>query len=400
MTRARICAAFALCKKLLFRNATLQYYLRHYFNPDFDYLHLKPGGGDEASDVYSLGYVQNAIRGQVLAELVPLDQVKENCDPRFILDHAEFPVGANTCPAPKHPNFLLSTVNGYVFYLNGKITVKGLLNVRKDVSFETGNIFFVGNMAVHGSVRAGFSVQGNSVRILGMLEGGVARSRCDMMIDGGARGGAGEHGKIDAGGKLLAQFLERMEARARDNMVIRKNCLHCVVYAGSNLLVQEKLYGGVINAYGSIYVGEQIGNRADIATRIYLGYAPHLNRQLEKIDQIIAGQSQTITHLTAIAGHLPPDATEASRKLHSLREQRNQLIQRREYLWNTLYLDEKSVQNCRLICPGTIFPGVEISIGRAFTTVDKRHSSVCFRLEGDEIVMEPWEAKKNAGSLA
>ncbi|MBO4301451.1 MAG: DUF342 domain-containing protein [Desulfovibrio sp.] len=373
----------------------MQYYLRHYFNPDFDYLHLKPGGEDDASDVYSLGYVQNAICGQVLAELVPLDQVTEKRDPRFILDQPTFPMGANTCTAPSNPNFLLSTINGYVFYLDGNITVKNLLNVRKDVSFETGNIFFVGNMAIHGSVRAGFSVQGNNVRILGMLEGGVARSRRDMMIDGGARGGAGGHGKIDAGGKLLTQFLERVEARTRGNMVIKKNCLHCIVYAGSNLVVQEKLYGGVINAYGSVYVGEQIGNRAAISTRIYLGYAPHLIRQLEKIDQIIANQSQSITHLTAIAGHLPPDATEASRKLHSLRVQRQQLVLRREYLWNTLYLDEKFVQNCRLICPGTIFPGVEISIGRAFLTVEDQHCGVFFHMKGDDIVMEPWKAPKN-----
>lgn len=371
----------------------MQYYLRHYFNPDFDHCNLKPGRDDEDADVYSLGYVQNAIRGQVLAELVPLDEVTEMRDPRFILSKPEFPQGANTCVAPAYPRFLLSAVNGYVFYLEGKITVKNLLNVRKDVSFETGNIFFVGNMAIHGSVRAGFAVQGNNVRILGMLEGGVARARRDMMIDGGARGGAGGHGKIDAGGKLMTLFLERVEARAHDNMVVKKNCLHCAVYAGSNLVVQEKLYGGVVNAYGSVYVGEQIGNRADLSTRIYLGYAPHRIRQLEKIDKIIGDLSQSITHLTAIAGHLPPEANEASRKLHEQRSQRSQLITRREELWNTLALDEQSVQNCRLICPGTIYPGVEIAIGRAFTTLVDRKTCVAFRLEGEDIIAEPWEAK-------
>ncbi len=378
----------------------MQYYLRHYFNPDFDYLNLKPGGEGESSDVYSLGYVQNAICGQVLAEIVPLDQVTGVRDARFILNKPEFPKGPNTHIAPAFPNFLLSSVNGYVFYLNGAITVKSLLNVRKDVSFETGNIFFVGNMAIHGSVRAGFSVQGNNVRILGMLEGGVARSRRDMMIDGGARGGAGGHSKIDSGGKLMTLFLERMEARARGNMAVKKNCLYSTVYAGSNLVVHEKLYGGVVNAYGSVYVGEQIGNRADISTRIYLGYAPHHIRQLEKIDQIIAEQSQTITHLTAIAGHLPPDTNDASRKLHSLREQRQNLIHRREELWSTLYLDEKTLYHCRLICPGTIFPGVEVAIGRAFTTVEEQMTCVAFRLEGDDIIAEPWEAKMQTGALS
>ncbi len=50
----------------------VQYYLRHYFNPDFDYLNLKPGGDSGSTDVYSLGYVPNVIAGQVLAEILPL----------------------------------------------------------------------------------------------------------------------------------------------------------------------------------------------------------------------------------------------------------------------------------------------------------------------------------------
>ena len=170
----------------------MQYYLRHYFNPDFDYLRPKPGIGEdgESSDLYSLGYVQNVIAGQLLAEVIPLEQAGAEPDPRFVLSRPVLPGGANTRVDPAYPNYLLSTSNGYVFYNNGKITVKRLLNVRQDVSFRTGNIFFVGDMAVHGSVRSGFSVQANNLRIMGMVEGGVARARRDLMVDGGARGGA------------------------------------------------------------------------------------------------------------------------------------------------------------------------------------------------------------------
>ena len=160
----------------------VQYYLRHYFNPDFDYLNLKPGGDNGSSDVYSLGYVQNVIAGQVLAELTPLTAAESGYDKRFVLDKAVFPMGGNTHVDPRYPNYLLASSKGYVFYLNGKITVKTLLNVRQDVSFQTGNIFFVGDMAVHGSVRAGFSVQGNNVRIMGMVEGGVVRARRDLIV--------------------------------------------------------------------------------------------------------------------------------------------------------------------------------------------------------------------------
>ena len=369
----------------------MQYYLRHYFNPDFDYLRPKPGIGEdgESSNLYSLGYVQNVIAGQLLAEVIPLEQAGAEPDPRFVLSRPVLPGGANTRVDPAYPNYLLSTSNGYVFYNNGKITVKRLLNVRQDVSFRTGNIFFVGDMAVHGSVRSGFSVQANNLRIMGMVEGGVARARRDLMVDGGARGGAGQHCLLDAGDKLLTPFLEKIEARARGNMVVEKYCLYSTVYAGANMVVREQVYGSTINAYGSVYVGRQLGNKAAISTKIYLGYDPLSIRQLEKIDKIISGLSQSITHLKAVAGHLPPDANEASRKLARLVEQRERIMKQRTELWSKLYLDENYMQNCRLMVPGKVYPGVEISVGRAFMLVERPYENVLFRLCYDDIIVEP-----------
>ncbi len=123
----------------------MAYYLRHYFNPDFDYQRAKPGGGlgnDDGADVYSLGYAQNVISGQILAEIVPLEEAGADYDKRFTREVPELPQGPNTRIDPRYPRFLLSDAKGYVFYNDGKITVKKLLNVRQDVSFATGNIYF------------------------------------------------------------------------------------------------------------------------------------------------------------------------------------------------------------------------------------------------------------------
>ena len=174
-------------------------------------------------------------------------------------------------------------------------------------------------------------------------------------------------------------------------MVIEKTCLYSTIYAGSNLVVRYKLYGGVVNAYGSVYVGGQLGNKASLSTKVYLGYDPLSIRQLEKIDKIIAQLSQTITHLNAIAGHLAPETNDASRKLQAMRLQRRQLINRRDELWSRLAQDESYMQNCRLLCQGTVYPGVEISIGRAFMVVDKIYQCTLFRLVDNEIISEPMQ---------
>lgn len=377
----------------------MAYYLKHYFNTDFDYQRAKPGGGlgtDESADVYSLGYAQNVISGQILAEIVPLEEAGPNIDKRYVRESAELPAGPNTRIDPAYPRYLLADAKGYVFYNDGKITVKSLLNVRQDVSFATGNIYFVGDMAVHGSVRSGFSIQADNIRIMEMVEGGIVRARRDLQIDGGVRGGSGQHCLLDAGGKLSSPFLEKVEARARDNMVIDKYCLYSTIYAGANMVVRGQMYGSAVNAYGSVYVGAQLGNRAAVSTKVYLGYDPLAIRQLEKIDAIIATLSQTITHLKAVAGHLPPETNETTQKLQRLQIQRDNILKRRQEVWGKLAYDEENLQNCRVLVPGRVYPGVEISIGRAFMMVERIYENSQFRLCYSDIIVEPMPERKKS----
>lgn len=377
----------------------MAYYLKHYFNTDFDHQRAKPGGGlgtDEGADVYSLGYAQNVISGQILAEIVPLEEAGDNIDRRYVRDSAELPAGPNTRIDPAYPRYLLADAKGYVFYNEGKITVKSLLNVRQDVSFSTGNIYFVGDMAVHGSVRSGFSIQADNIRIMDMVEGGIVRARRDLLIDGGVRGGSGQHCLLAAGGKLSSPFLEKVEARARDNMVIEKYCLYSTIYAGANMVVRGQMYGSAVNAYGSVYVGTQLGNRAAVTTKVYLGYDPLAIRQLEKIDAIIANLSQTITHLKAVAGHLPPETNETTQKLQRLQIQRENILKRRQEVWGKLAYDEEKLQNCRVLVPGRVYPGVEISIGRAFMMVERIYENSQFRLCYNDIIVEPMPERKKS----
>ena len=128
-------------------------------------------------------------------------------------------------------------------------------------------------------------------------------------------------------------------------------------------------------------------------TKVYLGYDPLNIRHLEKIDQMIATLSQAITHLKAVAGHLPPDASETSRKLARLTAQREVIMRRRTELWSHLSQDENNLQNCRLMVAGVVHPGVEISIGRAFMMVERPYENVLFRLCYNDIVVEPLPAK-------
>ena len=53
------------------------------------------------------------------------------------------------------------------------------------------------------------------------------------------------------------------------------------------------------------------------------------------------------------------------------------------------YVDEERMQNCRLIVPGIVYPGVEVSIGKAYMLVERQFENVCFRLSQEDIIVVP-----------
>ncbi|MDR2727476.1 MAG: FapA family protein [Deltaproteobacteria bacterium] len=371
----------------------MSYYLRHYFEPNFDHLAVKPKvSADGRADRHNLGYVQNVIKGQILAEFLPTDQVP---DPQAEFMHTtpEFPAGPNTYVDPDHPQYLLADINGYAFYLDDKITVKNVLNVRGDVSFQTGNIFFVGNLAVHGDVRTGFEVQANDILIKGMIEGSIARAQRDLAVLGGVRGRTEGKCLLDAGRSLRLTHVENAEIRSHGRLFVEKFCLHSRLYITGDMAVQGRLYGGVCQTNGTVYVREALGNPSETPTAVELGYNPHYIRQLERCEEHLTELGQRIVHYKAVAGHLPPDANEPARRLAAARYKQKRLQQHRQQLWRNLSEDEKQATRCRVVVPGTVYPGVDISIGRTLLSITRPMQNVMFHLRDEEIVVEQLQAK-------
>ena len=105
---------------------------------------------------------------------------------------------------------------------------------------------------------------------------------------------------------------------------------------------------------------------------------------------------RSITHLKAVAGHLPPETNETTRKLQRLSLQREHILERRQTVWAKLSVDEQNMQNCRVMVPGRVYPGVEISIGRAFMMVERIYENSQFRLCYNDIIVEPMPERKKA----
>jgi uncharacterized protein (DUF342 family) len=409
------------------------YYLHHYFMPDFNHKRLRPVAMVDGNiDAHYLGYVQNVVAGQVLAELVTMEELPEGAAPhsvaaaspsapafaplpdlrdgypepeeppparprdasgykdflskmesvdtRFLYDAPVFPLGPNCARDPQNPNRIISLVNGYCFYHQGFITVKKLLNVRQDVSFHTGNITYVGDVVVHGSVFPGFSLCGRNIRVKDRIDGGTVRAKGDVVAEGGIKGSP--KALLEAGGTVRLAFCEQATIVTAGNLVIDGACMHSKLYVGGSLLVKGRLQGGSVNCGGTVVVEEQLGGGQGAPTRIALGCDPIAHLHQLWLNECHEEQSNRLQYYTARA-RKGPHMEEEYAPLVELATQKLTVVQdmRRAFAVETV----ADSQN-RLVVRGVVYPGVVISIGRAYRNIVDEVSDVFFSLREDEIV--------------
>lgn len=393
------------------------YYLLHYFDPDFSHVSLSPiKKADGNVNTRYLGYVQNVVRGQVLAELITLDDAAENApgvrrDPRFMRPERDLPIGPNCAVHPDNPDKLIATGNGYVFYHNGLISVKKMLNVRGNVSFQTGNIFFVGDLAVHGDVQTGFSVKAANILIKGHVESAKVKGVGDVVCLAGIKGdntsALGDDPEkfedtdrvpstlVEAGHNLRLPFCEHVQLRARGNVIIDGSCLHSTLYVGGNLVVKGRLQGGTVYANNLVYIEGQLGSDYTVPTRIMMGYNPFDFLNLQKIESQIAWLKEHLAFFEKMAARNQVMEQEYSPRIELMSQKLKIAVSRHRALWSKFAADEQNAPGCRVVVPGKVMPGCEIGIARAYyRTTSPMDTNVIFSLVGDEVVLRPGKASR------
>lgn len=367
------------------------YYLRHFFDPDFNYRDLKPKEKEDGKmDFYNLGYVQNVIRNQVIAEFEEISpQEVDKYDDRFIYKEKKFPIGSNCAVNPKNPNQLISLVNGYVYYdEHGNISVKNLLNVRGNVDFHTGNIYFVNNVVVHGDVKNGFEVQGNSILIKGIVEGAKIKALKSISVEGGVKGE--NKAILTAENNIHCRYCENGILLAKRSILIDRHCLHSNLYVGKNIKVGDKLIGGNIYCGEKILIEGDLGGGFNVPTILVLGYDPvdmykfsNLEMRLEKLHNRL--DFLELKRKSKDDPEIVLEIQEIRKKIKILTKHLNRIASS---------IRSKNLNNCRVIIRGEIHPGVEISIGPAYYKVDEFIKGTTFYFKDGEVNISKFEKLK------
>lgn len=440
----------------------MPYYLKHYFMPDFNHKRLRPVAmADGSTTMHYLGYVQNVVAGQVMAELEYIDSIPhgvlpqdgpdlskgafpqhdspeagaslplplevdyperageaetleqeergywdflqnlETLDPRFIYNSPVFPVGPNCGRDPQNPNRIIALARGYGFYHQGLITVKKLLNVRHNVDFTTGNITFVGDIVVHGDVHPGFSLTGSGIRVKGRFNGGKIKGRGNVVADNGVKGSP--QATIKAGLTVRIASCERSTIITPGNLIIDGIALHSNLYVGGSLIIKDRLQGGNAHVGGVVYVKEKLGHSQGAPTNISMGYDPIEYLRLYDIKTQRQEQEQRLDSLTKTARKGPRFAEDCAPQMELASRKLEILGRRHKEGWTKLTSDTRKASRARVIVPGVVYPGVEISIGRAYHKVIDEQRDVFYSLHEEEIVhgypaiIKDWTNSSEAG---
>ncbi|WP_027720242.1 FapA family protein [Maridesulfovibrio zosterae] len=357
--------------------------LKHYFDPDFDYQNLKPVEKNDGSvDYYNMGYVQSVIKDQVLAQWE--DEPEDGCPMGYRhFPEKKFPKGPNTKVNPEDINQLIATRNGYVFYNeDGLIMVKELLNVRGDVSLSTGNIFFVGDIIVHGSIKSGLDVKANNINVKRHIEQANVQAAGFLKCDGGIKGNS--KALIQSKETLRTAFCENATLVSEGNIIIEKNCMHTKVYCEGKFAVKGRFAGGKCYSDQYVYIGEQLGGGLSTPSQIVAGYNPIYLLQIDKISDQVKSLTDTVETLQKVInnGHSTP--SEYIEKIEKNEMKIRFLKNKKKKLWTKIQQAEK-LECCRIMVEGIVKPGVEISIGQAFMQVDSPLENVFFYYENNEI---------------
>ncbi len=263
---------------------------------------------DSHVDMKNLGTVVNVVKGQELLEKKPavpsqdgMSVFGKTLKARLAKDK-NIPAGTNTVISDDGLH-LFATIDGCVKIKENKICVLPVFEVSGDVDYGTGNIQFVGDVVIKGTIRDGFEVAaGGGVAVGGVVEGALVNCEGDFSVRGGIRGMG--KARVQVKGNLSAIYIDQAWVRCGRDLVVADVIMHSDVGARGmvNTITGKKgiIVGGKIQA-GSEVRCEILGNEMGTRTEVVVGLPPEL---LEERNQLQQSQKEMNVKLSEIVSNI------------------------------------------------------------------------------------------------
>jgi len=356
-------------------------------------------------DFREINRISNVKKGQVIAERIPAQEGQPG-----------IAVTGDPLPAPKAreaiwkmgKNVVLddeklrmyAVIDGMVTFTDkDKVNVFPVFEVNGDVDYRTGNIHFVGNVVVRGTVMTGFVVRAEGdIRITGSVEAAevTASGSIDIMEGIVGRG----KGIVKAGKSVKCSFILDGNVEAGENVVVGQSIMHSNVRASKSVIcagAKGLIVGGSVQAGESI-VARTVGNMTHTPTSLEVGVLPKERNELAELSKELKAIKDNLTKTEsalkileplAKANQLSPDRKVMLDKFRLTKQQLQareaEIVERIEELEDIFEM----VEQAKVEVKGSIYGGSRIVIGRFTRFIKDTLNQVVFRYENGEITMQP-----------
>ncbi|MDR1096123.1 MAG: FapA family protein [Spirochaetaceae bacterium] len=224
-------------------------------------------------------------KGQILAALIPETaglpgkNVHGAEIPFALLTPPKLEPGENTYADDK---YIYASIDGQLLDRDGALSVTGTLVIRDGVNYNTGDIFFPGNVEISGSVADGFRIHiGGNLLVNQTFNATDVVAKGNIEVLGGIIGRG--QATVKAGGEIKARFIENCKIAARGNISVNTEILNSSVYTMGTLHVGNRgfIIGVDIYAVHGMTCAK-IGKTAGRACRIHAGVDFTVQQEIDR----------------------------------------------------------------------------------------------------------------------
>ncbi len=376
--------------------------IEYFFNTD---LKARPTMQEDGSvDYFNLNVINHCSKGDLLARIIPADEgeygmnimgtrIKPRDVKRLSLKYG------NHIELSEDKMSIRSGVTGHVMLVEDKVFVSDVYEV-ENVDISTGNIEFEGSVQVNGNVASNYMVRANgNVIINGVVEGAHIFAGGNIIIARGMNGMS--KGTLQAGGNIVAKFIESATVVSENGYVNTEAILHSNVSAAEEIVVEGKkgfVSGGHVQAGNKIRV-KHLGAAMGAPTVVEVGVNPKLKEEYTELHKEAA---ETIKNLKAAQPILQNFAEKRAKGVKFSPEQLNYIKETAKAMEENRKLLE--TQNQRMAdlqqifdvqkravveVTGEVYPGTTIVIGDVSMVLQSSYHYCRFERVQGEVKMGP-----------
>lgn len=294
---------------------------------------------------------------------------------------------------------LIANTDGQISVEPRVIHVYPVYEINGDVDMRTGNIDFVGNVNIRGSVPSGFEIKAKGdIRVHGSVEAATLDAGGSIYIHQGvvAQGG----GLIRAEGEVISSFLNQATIQAGGDVTVTKSILHSNVETDASVKCYDRngsICGGSVSAVRGLDANE-IGNEMNTPTSIYIGVSQSILEKEKKYKAMKAEAEDSLQKLGVLLKKIVTKEKQAAlspqekvtkfrirKSFAEAHENLNEALAALETISDFLEADEPGKVKVRR----TIYPQVDLHFGKYRKRITTKHKGVIFSLDKSEIKFEP-----------